>query len=117
MLEPTNWSDTVPQDPKTAAQLPEQRASRRWKVLEEAEILSKSGRIACEVQDISAIGANISLKMPLPVAEDVSLILIGFGAVPAEVAWSDGHCAGLKFTYDETHRGVMADWLMLIVDM
>lgn len=114
---------TAPQDTASGqegnpfALPPDQRASHRWRVLEEAEIITKAGRTACQVQDISPIGANIAVETPLAVGCEVSLILIGFGAVPADVAWSDGASAGVKFTYDEHHRGVMTDWLMLIVDM
>lgn len=117
MLERSSPETAPAEHPQTANRPPDQRAVRRWQVLEEAEIVAKDDKIECQVQDISPVGANISLAQPLNVGDAVSLVLIGFGAVPAEVAWSDGHSAGLKFTYDEVQRGVMTDWLMLIVDM
>jgi hypothetical protein len=71
---------------------------RRWKSRWSAVLHGTHGRIACEVIDISAGGAQLIVGPALLGEETVSLVVPGFGSIDARVAWRRRDRLGIQFT-------------------
>jgi hypothetical protein len=70
---------------------------RRWKTNWMGQLWTASGRQPCIVADISAVGAKLLLDEVFDERTEVSLVLAGYPAILAEIAWCRRGWVGLNF--------------------
>lgn len=90
------------------------RRFRRWPV-EVRTVLGTEGQAHnCTIYDLSPGGARVILSEPMALAEgaEVTLVLEGFGVVPAEVRSCDGTELGLMFLHGEDEEVELARYLV-----
>lgn len=75
----------------------EQRIARRHPLIWSGELQTRSGSWRVRLRNISATGALIQCKKPLPVGREAVLDLGKGGTVEAKVSWAVGDHAGLSF--------------------
>ena len=70
---------------------------RRWKTNWMGQLWTPEGRAPCLVADISAIGAKLLVDHPFAKDIEVSLVIAGYPAVAARVAWCRRGWVGIHF--------------------
>lgn len=76
---------------------PNQRQTRRSRVLLAGSIICNGQSFPCRVYNVSAGGLKIEINVPLAPGTPVHAELPRFGRFPAVVAWVEGRHMGLVF--------------------
>lgn len=115
-------SDPFDDDPQDAIQgelffsssmaPPRERNADRLAVSVRADLRQRgAGAVSVGILDLSTHGFRVDTHLKLDVGTQIWLRLPGLEAMPAHVAWIDGHCAGCSFDRP-LHPAVLA----MIVD-
>ncbi len=73
-----------------------ERSGERRRVIMTATLMTREGAYKVRIRDISAVGAQVVAENPIPSGSDTLLKRQSLFAA-AEVVWSEGKEAGLKF--------------------
>ena len=93
-----------------------QRRHRRWYVDFETMVTLEGAAWACSVYDLSPGGACVEVphREQIPAGSHVEFQLPGYGAIPADVRYSDGHYLGLVFRHDANGEIAVGRYLAAI---
>ena len=103
---PLGVSDTPVASPDSRAD--NRRAVPRDRVLKNAKLVFNDTVIDCSVLDVSAQGARILLRTPMPLPSMIALHLRGGTIYQARRAWTRGLETGFEFSGDPAFDAVTA---------
>ncbi|MGQ0677107.1 MAG: PilZ domain-containing protein [Rhodospirillales bacterium] len=78
----------------------ELRRNPRFSVLWTGRIDVSSEWVECAILNISADGAKLRFFKDIHLPKNFSVSVDRYGVFPAELAWRDGHSAGVRFLGD-----------------
>jgi methyl-accepting chemotaxis protein len=89
----------------------DRRRAERRAVATRAQLRLGGSELACEIADLSAVGARLVASRPLPIGAEVTLTLPGLDGLPGRAVWSHDGKAGIDFTLTDERTSDLERWI------